>query len=108
MCRQSVLTNPNMNEQTITEKLFDKADKELKARINKSTQWIYDDARQVEHSEKPWIGTIGVQFNELAFDYLREKYRQQAIDDFMAKVNSMAEEMENLGIVVRNNSEQQP
>lgn len=108
-----------MNAQTITKTIFDKADAELKERISQSTRWIIDEVQQTprskavdfpniranNHSELPWVGTSLVEFNELAFASLRDKYRQQAITKFMSKVESMAEEMENLGIVVRSNSE---
>lgn len=100
----------------ITEKIFAKSDKELRAKLEQSVKWIWDESGHScerpkdvaalnkaissnsiqEFKEMPWIGAISKLLVETAFLYLRDKYRQKAIREFMAKVESLSEQVEQL------------
>lgn len=106
-----------MNTQTITDKIYERSDAELRAKVAESQKWIWDAIRE-NNAERPiaklfpeiectterlpWLGEFTVQFDALVIAYLRDLYREKAVSAFMAKVNNMAAEMENLGIVVMN------
>jgi len=113
---------------TITERLHARSDTNLKDKLEKTTKWIWDERTEGERPkledfpgvktaygnagesaprEMPWIGSIQQQFLTVAFAYLRDKYRDAAVTEFMDKINSMAAEMENLGIVIQQNEENQ-
>lgn len=103
-----------MNTETLTEKIYAKSDAELKKKIADSVAWIWNetghtgikpDANQLseingelrgsadfkEFEAMPWIGAATKRFEVIAFHYLRNKYRSQAIYDFMQKVESISE-----------------
>jgi hypothetical protein len=115
-----------MNPETLTQKLHAKSDSDLRAKIIAATAWIHDDLSHSEFTsgdnadflklvsgseignlltKVPWIGSAINVFTETAFAYLRDKYRQRAVADFMAKVESMAEQMQELGMVIAENAE---
>lgn len=107
---------------TITERLHAKADADLKAKLKQSVSWVWDSTGysiatpaledfpdvaanlindgQPTPSKMPWIGRIVELFTAVAFAYLRDKWRDKYVLDFMDKVEAMASEMENLGLVV--------
>lgn len=112
-----------MQASTITERLYAKADKDLKAKLEQSVAWVWD---SIGHStaqpnleefpdvsnnftndgvpkptQMPWIGRVLSLFKAVAFAYLRDKWRDQYVSDFMGKVEAMASEMETLGIVIQ-------
>lgn len=111
---------------TITERLHARSDSDLKAKLEMAAKWIWDERTQGERPkledfpgvktaysnagesaprEMPWIGSIQQQFLTVAFAYLRDKYREAAVTQFMDKINSMASEMENLGIAIQDREE---
>ena len=112
-----------MNQITITERLHAKADADLKAKLEQSVSWVWDQSGyssdrpnlddfpdvaanysndgQPAPSNMPWIGRIIALFKAVAFAYLRDKWRSQYVSDFMGKVEAMASEMENLGLVIQ-------
>ncbi len=114
---------------TITEKLHAKADADLKAKLEQSVSWVWDqtgyssDTPNLEDfpdvaasftndgqpapSKMPWIGRVVAMFKAVAFAYLRDKWRSRYISDFMGKVEAMAGEMENLGLVIRAQEQEQ-
>jgi hypothetical protein len=118
-----------MKASTITERLHAKADADLKAKLEQSVSWVWDQIGystrthpdikdfpdvssnytndgQPAPAKMPWIGrTLGL-FKEVSFAYLRDKWRDQYVSDFMGKVEAMASEMENLGLVIQ--SQEQP
>ena len=119
-----------MNADTLTSRIHAQADAELRKKIDESFQWIWDetghqnqknpeldDFPKVQASimnqgrpkftSMPWIGAVQSVHTEVAFAYLRDKYRSRAVNEFMAKVNGMAAEMENLGIVVQQAQEEE-
>jgi len=107
---------------TITERIHAKADADLKKKLSESLAWVWNETghgcelpklsdfpdvtSQITNTgaatptEMPWIGATSNQFAAVAFAYLRDKYRARAVADFMAKVESMAAEFENLGIAI--------
>lgn len=112
-----------MKTSTITERLYAKADKDLKARLNDSVSWVWNETGHSCHnpslddfpevsknftndgsappSKMPWIGRVLELFKHVAFAYLRDKWRDKYVADFMSKVEAMASEMENLGIAIQ-------
>jgi len=112
-----------MKVSTITERLHAKADADLKAKLEQSVSWVWDQSGyssdtpnlddfpdvaanysndgQPAPSNMPWIGRIIALFKAVAFAYLRDKWRSQYVSDFMGKVEAMASEMENLGLVIQ-------
>ena len=119
-----------MNADTITTRLHAKADADLKKKIAESVKWIWEATqgmsgsmpKLVDHKDletamrntgskwesMPWIGGLLDVFKKVAFAYLRDKWRSQYVSDFMGKVESMAAEMENLGIVIQQQEESRP
>ena len=110
-----------MNAQTITERIYDKTDAELTKRIRQSVAWIHEESNVNSASRPtttefpnvknkgdtfPGLWDSSNEFQNIAYAYLRDLNRNRATKEFMSKVDSMAEEMENLGIVMRTNSEQ--
>ena len=115
---------------TITERIHLKADQDLRKKIDASLEWIWEEARAYSAQPKienfpfiasaytndgqksptsvPWVGAVQNQFKEVAFAYLCERYRYVAVTQFMAKVNNMAAEMENLGISIQQREEGEP
>lgn len=106
-----------MNLSTITERLYQKSDLELRKKIETSIAWIWDekptnfkfDAEQEKQfatamsgkppysqmKDTPWLGYAQAFFTEVAFHYLRDRYREKALTDFMTKVNSIDEIIQN-------------
>lgn len=119
-----------MKTDTLTDRLHAKADADLRKKITESMQWILDESGyatrgngpkiedhprvsdamasqgQARPSAMPWIGSIQAVHTEVAFAYLRDKWRSRYVFDFMSKVEAMASEMENLGLVIQ--SQDQP
>lgn len=117
-----------MKASTITERLHAKADADLKARLNDSVSWVWDqtgcsrvypdikDFPEVvshvtndglpEPQKMPWIGRVLELFKSVAFAYLRDQWRDRYVSEFMAKVEAMASEMESLGIAVQTHLEE--
>lgn len=118
-----------MKSSTITERLHAKSDADLKAKLAESTKWVWDQTGYSSASnpsleefpdvtanytndgktapkEMPWIGRIIELFKAVSFAYLRDKWRNKYITDFMGKVEAMASEMENLGIVIESREEE--
>jgi len=100
-----------MNTETLTQKLHDKADRELRERIRNSMDPIWkelgangDWQRGKEGPKLPWPGPSGAEFEKVAFEYLCAPNRERAVSDFMAKVESMASQMEELGLVIADNA----
>lgn len=118
-----------MNTDTITTRLHAKADADLRKKLNESVEWIWQETQYRSNSQPkmedhnnvvtainnagrkwetmPWIGSIISIFKEVAFAYLRDDWRKRYVSEFMGKVESMAEEMENLGIVIQQREEEQ-
>ena len=116
-----------MKADTLTERLHEKADADLRKKLKDSFRWIADEigcpttspeleefprvqsavmnAGRPKFTSMPWFGNAQQVHTEVAFAFLRDKYRSRAVSEFMAKVNNMAAEMENLGIVVQQNQE---
>lgn len=112
-----------MKASSITERLYAKADNDLKSKLEQSVAWVWDQSGHATDQPKledfpdivsnytndaqpapqkmPWIGRVINLFKAVAFAYLRDKWRNQYVSDFMAKVEAMASEMENLGLVVQ-------
>ena len=111
-----------MQSHTITDRLHAKADTDLKSKLESSVAWVWDstghstaepnleefpdvsnnftnDGLQ-KPTKMPWIGRVLSLFKSVAFAYLRDKWRNQYVADFMGKVEAMASEMENLGIII--------
>jgi len=118
----------NMTPETITKKIHDKADKDLRDKINLhiNALWKIADAHSTEKPTReghpaldkalslagykisvPWIGDINSVIRELAFSHARDKNRENATFAFMAKIEAMADQFEELGMVVtqRDNEE---
>lgn len=103
----------NMNTiDEITKRIYDRSDRELKGRIEQSVKWIWDEITQGVNrpgpdqlaevnaaapggiptfKEMPWIGGVLCLWKAVAFAYLRDKYRQQAISAFMEKVEAISQ-----------------
>lgn len=103
-----------MKASTITERLHAKADADLKAKLKDSVEWVWkqtghtctrpklEDFPEVAMDGKmPWIGHVSQLFESVAFAYLRDQWRDRYVSEFMAKVETMASEMESLGIAVQ-------
>ena len=114
-----------MSTSSITERLHAKADADLKARLNESVAWVWEETGhssgrsnpdltefpEIKHhytndgqpapQKMPWIGRILELFKAVSFAYLRDKWRDKYVSDFMAKVEAVAGEMESLGIVIQ-------
>ncbi len=112
-----------MKASTITERLHAKADADLKAKLEQSVSWVLDqsgyssDIPKLEDfpdvaasftndgrpapTKMPWIGCVIAMFKTVAFAYLRDRWRSRYISEFMGKVEAMASEMENLGLVIQ-------
>lgn len=119
-----------MQASTITERLYAKADADLKIKLDQSVSWVWD---QTGHStlvhpdikdfpnvssnytndgqpapaKMPWIGRVLGLFKEVSFAYLRDKWRNQYVADFMGKVEAMASEMESFGLVIQSQEQSQ-
>lgn len=96
---------------TLTQRIHDKSDRELRKKIDNSMDWIWEETGHTGHrpkdvelanlnaelsgnisySQMPWIESVMNQFKAVAFYYLRDKYRAKALSDFMAKVESIDE-----------------
>ena len=112
-----------MKASTITERLYAKADADLKYKLNESVKWVweqtghsteshptledfpdvvsnYTNDGQAKPNKMPWIGRVIELFKSVSFAYLRDKWRNQYVSDFMGKIEAVASEMENLGIII--------
>lgn len=118
-----------MQASTITERLHAKADTDLKTKLEASVAWVWDTTGHSCHqpeleafpeiskvftndgkaapAKMPWIGRVLELFKTVAFAYLRDKWRNQYVADFMGKVEAMASEMENLGLVIQSQEQSQ-
>ncbi len=118
-----------MKTDTITDRLHAKADADLRKKITESMKWIWDETGHSSQHPKiedfpnvsaaisnqglpkpasmPWIGAVQQVHTEVAFAFLRDRWRSRYVSEFMGKVEAMADEMENLGIVLRQNEEEQ-
>lgn len=119
-----------MNTDTITTRLHAKADADLKAKLSESVAWVWEQTGHSGHPNPkledfpdvasqytndgqaapkgmPWIGRILELFKAVSFAYLRDKWRNRYVAEFLGKVEAMAAEMENLGIVIHQNEEAQ-
>lgn len=116
-----------MKADTLTDKLHAKADADLRKKIKDSLEWIADEIGHPTTSPEleefprvqsaitnmgrpkfasmPWFGNAQQVHAEVAFAFLRDKYRNRYVAEFMDKVNGMAAEMEYLGIVVQQSQE---
>ena len=95
----------------ITKRICDRSDLELRKKLAASLAWIwietgYDSPRpkpeQLEevnevirgtglepYKEIPWIGAASKVFEAVTFAYLRDKYRDKAVADFIEKVEAI-------------------
>ena len=103
-----------MNElNEIAQRIYVKSDAELRKKIKESVAWVWEesghsaprpDSRFAEIKSElgglsgdfsvervPWIGSASRLFEVVAFHYLRDKYRQKAISDFMQKIDEVSE-----------------
>lgn len=102
-----------MNTDEITQRIYIRSDRDLRAKINASVKWVWDESghscerpnsrleeiqselggggSEFALNKVPWIGAAIRMFEVVAFHYLRDKYRSQAVSDFMAKVESVQE-----------------
>ncbi len=106
-----------MTTDTITSKLHAKADADLRKKLEESTEWVWAETghnaippKIEEHediknelkkcnyalSDMPWIGAVMMAFRAVAFAYLRDKWRNRYVAEFMGKVELMAQELKNL------------
>lgn len=96
----------------IAQRIYAKSDAELRKKITASVAWVWEesghsvtrpDSRLEEIKSEiggvgdiaidkvPWIGSASRLFEVLAFHYLRDRYRQKAISDFMQKIDEVSE-----------------
>lgn len=108
-----------MKAETLTERIYQQADNDLKRKIDQSLDWIWketghtttkpDDSQLAEINDElrgtanfseftsmPWIGAAIGRLKVITFHYLRNKYRNQAMTDFINKVKSVDEIINNL------------
>ena len=100
-----------MKNNEITQRIYAKSDRELRAKLEASIKWVWDETRHggagpgeaglaelnhelngtglPEFKDMPWIGAIQKQFVWIAFLYLRERYRNLAVTAFMEKVEAV-------------------
>lgn len=117
-----------MSTETITQKLHALADKKLREKLEASIAWIWQETGHADlplqckddflksvrgsglgNSLKdiPYVGEAMTLLTETGFAYLRDKYREIEVRDFMSKVESMARQMEELGLAVAASEEAQ-
>ena len=108
-----------MKAETLTERIYQQSDKDLKRKIDQSLDWIWQESGHTatkpedsqlaeinaelrgtadfsEFTSMPWIGAAIGRLKVIAFHYLRNKYRNQAMTDFINKVKSVDEIIHNL------------
>lgn len=97
---------PEVAAGSLTDALYKRADQELRAYLHKQLNPIFEECRNsnVLHSKRAatdpdwkefkddaWIGNAWRRFEGLAFLYLRDKWREKAVADFIAKVEAVDE-----------------
>lgn len=102
-----------LNTETLTKKLHAKADRELRAKLKATFDQIWKDCDEgrptrpkledwpllkaaVKGNETPWLGDVWKTFLELAFAYQAPAAREKAVNDFMAQVENMQEQIASL------------
>lgn len=99
---------------TITQRIHDRSDAELRKELKAFTTKIWDEAcphsserpalddwpglsesvrkhNLFKNEETPWIGAVAEAYVELAFAHIAPKRRANALHDFMKKVESVSE-----------------
>lgn len=98
-----------MKIETIEEKLFSQADKELNQRITAAAKSLYEeaisktpsDSRVELHTDagptvsvRPYLALVAL--TKLAFDSARDQNRQKKLNEFMERVDDLSAQIEDL------------
>lgn len=113
-----------MTPETLTQKLHDLSDRKLREEISKALEWFQTAmpfSESIDHSllsSAMSITSLGHELKRpvysgdairllkvVAFIRLRDSRRDAEVRSFMEKVNGMATQFENLGLVIADNAE---
>lgn len=100
-----------MNAQSITDKIHQRSDAELKKLIEAAVMPLFEECRNMPYGDlsraypddwkdfkdNHWIGHYMQKYRDLAFLYLRDYHRAKAVDEFVRKVeevHTIAEEFQ--------------
>lgn len=101
----------NMNAQTITDSLHRRADKKLMDHIDDKLMPLFNEAKDEPYREmcrsdpdswapfkdNCWIGSAMKEYKDLLFLYLRDKWRNREVEDFIRKVDEVRQLSEGFG-----------
>lgn len=93
----------------LTQRIYNKSDTDLRKKLEDCTKWVWDETgygdkpsdealaearsnlsgTDLPELSNPWIGNVRRQFIEVSFAWLRDRYRNEALCDFMQKVESL-------------------
>jgi hypothetical protein len=82
--------------QTIVNMLNNRADAKLRKRLNDALTPIFEECRGHQPDNQPWIGDLTSKLHEVATAYLTPSYRTKENAEFLAKLESVSDEINDL------------